>query len=373
MRKSGLLYPSLFLILFLIIIGCTVKKSSTKNSEGKLTEISSMIQKRAAHTATLLKDGRVLIAGGIVEDGSGNELPLTNSEIYNPETNQFNKISGLVEQHCNHSASLLESGEVLIIAGWKTGARSDAIEIFNPETNTFRLATRLEKPLQAHNAVLLNDGKVLIVGGNFSESDYAMNAYLYDYKTNSLTKTGKLNYGRMAFTATLLKNGNVLIAGGRNENGVLNKAEIYNSATGEFELKGDLKTNRYKHGASVMENGNVILIGGSDKNDWNGKYKSAEVYDAELGEFTELIEMNAERFKLQEGVVMLADGNILAGGGNKVVEIFNPAANKFITAGEIDDVNYYTCLTLLRNGNVLITGGYNNKIVTTDKAYIFKM
>ena len=358
-------------IFSLLLLGCTIKKHDV--AEGKLTKVSSMIQKRAAHTSTLLKDGRVLIAGGIVEDGNGNELPMTNSEIFYPETGEFKKISGMVEAHCNHSATLLENGEVLIIGGWKKGGRSDAIEIFNPETNKFRLAARLEKPLQAHNAVLLNDGKILIVGGNFSESDYSMYAYLYDYKTNSLTKTGKLNYGRMAFTATLLKNGNVLIAGGKDANEVLNTAEIYNYNTGEFELTGNLKTNRYKHGASLMQNGNVVLIGGSDKNDWNGKYKSAEVFDAAKGEFTELIELNEERFKLQEGVITLANGNVLAGGGNKTLEVFNSSLNKFFAAGELDDTNYYTCLTLLSDGSVLITGGYNNKIETTDKAYIFQM
>lgn len=362
-------------ILSLFFIGCTLKKSvhTQTISDGKLARTSSMTQKRAAHSSTLLKDGRVLIAGGIIEDGNGNEIPVSTAEIFNPETNEFKKIDNMNEQHCNHTATLLENGEVLIVAGWKPGRRSDAIEIFNPETEKFRIALRLDKPLQAQNAVHLSSGKVLIVGGNSSESDYMTYAYLYDFKTNTLTKTGKMNFGRMAFTATLLKDGNVLIAGGRNENGVQNTAEIYDYKTGEFKITGNLKTNRYKHGAALMPDGNVLIVGGSDKNDWNGKYKSAEIYDYEKGEFTELVETNAERFKLQEGVLTLTDGNILTGGGNKVLEVFNPSLNIFVTAGELDDTNYYTCLTLLKNGNVLITGGYNNQIQATDKAYIFKL
>lgn len=362
-------------LVSLFLIGCTIKKQDV--AESKLTKVSSMIQKRAAHTSTLLKDGRVLIAGGIVEDGKGNEQPMNTAEIFNPETNEFTTTGNMIESHCNHTATLLENGEVLIIAGWKAGQRSDAVEIYNPKTGEFRLAARLEKPLQAQNTVLLKNGKVLIVGGNSASNDYQMQAYLYDYKTNSFEKTGKLNYGRMAFTATLLNNGNVLITGGQsfNNNGIeiLNKAELYNHATGVFTVTGDMNFSRYKHGAVLMQNGNVLIAGGSDKNDWNGKYKNSEVFDFDKGKFTEVIELNNERFKLQEGIVSLTNGNILVGGGNKTIELYNPSENKFISAGELDDPNYYTCLTLLANGKVLITGGYNNKIVTTNSAYIFQM
>ena len=371
----------LFSLLAIVLIGCTLKNESQKKSlkninatsdNKNLIKVGSMVKKRAAHSSTLLKDGRILIAGGIAEDGNGNELPMNSAEIFNPETNEFTAISNMIEPHCNHTATLLENGEVLIIAGWKPGVRSDALEIYNPETGEFRLATRLDKPLQAQNTVLLKNGKILIVGGNSSRSDYQMEAFLYDYKTNSFEKTGSLNYGRMAFTATLLNNGNVLITGGDDGNQILNKAEIYNTATGKFELTGDLNFNRYKHGAVLMQNGNVLLAGGSDKNDWNGKYKSSEIYDVNTGKFS-VVEMKNERFKLQEGIVSLTNGNVLVGGGSKTVEMYNSSENKFIAMGELDDANYYTCLTLLNNGKVLITGGYNNKIVTTSSAYIFQM
>ena len=365
-------------ILSFLLLGCTIKKSGTAENEqdGKVTKISSMNQKRAAHTSTLLNDGRVLIAGGIVEDGSGSERPMNTAEIFDPITNEFISTGDMIESHCNHTATLLDNGEVLIIAGWKPGERSDAVEIYNPETGKFRLAARLEKPLQAQNAVLLNNGKILIVGGNSSRTNYQMEAYLYDYKTNSFEKTGSLNYGRMAFTATLMNNGNVLITGGEsitnNTKVILNKAEIYNTITGKFELTGDLNFQRYKHGAVLMQNGNVLLAGGSDKNDWNGKYKTSEIYDVSTGKFS-VVEMNNERFKLQEGIAALPDGNVLVAGGNKTVEMYNSSENKFIPMGELDEANYYTCLTLLNNGSVLITGGYNNKIATTDAAYIFKL
>jgi len=368
---------ALLSLLALFFIGCSLNKETVKNlnassESGNLIKAGNMTTKRAAHTSTLLKDGRILIAGGIAEDGNGNELPHSSAEIYYPETNEFKPTGNMIEQHCNHSATLLANGEVLIIAGWKSGARSDAVEIYNPQTGEFRLVARLEKPLQAQNAVLLKTGKVLIVGGNADRNDYQMDAYLYDYKTNSFEKTGSLNYGRMAFTATLMNSGNVLITGGDSGSEILNKAEIYNTATGKFEQTGEMNFRRYKHGAVLMQNGNVLLAGGSDKNDWNGKYKSSEVYDVSTGKFS-VIEMNNERFKLQEGIVSLSNGNILIGGGNKTVEMYNPSENKFTTMGELDDENYYTCLTLLNNGKVLITGGYNNKIVTTSSAYIFQM
>ena len=81
--------------------------------------------------------------------------------------------------------------------------------------------------------------------------------------------------------------------------------------------------------------------------------------------------MNQERFKLAEAAVLLADGNVLIGGGDRQIEIFDAQSRSFIPAGTLDDDYYYSVLTPLQNGQVLITGGYNGDILPSDKAWLY--
>ena len=81
--------------------------------------------------------------------------------------------------------------------------------------------------------------------------------------------------------------------------------------------------------------------------------------------------MNGKRFKLADAAVLLTDGNVLIGGGNRQIEIFDTQNQRFILGDTLDDDYFYSVLTLLQNGQVLITGGYDSNIQPSDKAWLY--
>src|SRR5213596_2329889 len=83
----------------------------------------------SGHTATLLGDGRVLIAGG---EGSG--APGSTLEIFNPATSSFSAAGTLVTPRKNHAAVLLSGGRVMIVGGFDGSHVLNSTEIFDPAT-----------------------------------------------------------------------------------------------------------------------------------------------------------------------------------------------------------------------------------------------
>lgn len=122
-------------------------------------EAGSMNTPRMQHTATLLPDGKVLIAGG--SDGANT---LASAEIFDPDTGEFTAVGGLALARKNHTASVLPDGRVLI-AGGESDQPLSAIEIFDPVSRTFSTAAPMTVPRSRHSAIGLADGTILLAGG----------------------------------------------------------------------------------------------------------------------------------------------------------------------------------------------------------------
>jgi WD40 repeat protein len=314
---------------------------------------------------------RVLIAGGFREEGTS-EVPIASAEIYDSTTNTFTPTGDLNEARDGHTATLLPDGQVLIVGGWNVKGRTATAELYDPQTGKFRYAASMSAPRQGMTATLLRNGKVLIAGGDSARNTPQLTAELYDPATNTFTQTVSLNSGRSVHSATLLDDGNVLLVGGVSQNNmVLAGAEIYQPLTGKFTLTGSMSMIRYKHAAVLLQDGNVLVIGGSNQNDWQGKYASAEIYDARAGTFTRTADLNRERFKLADAAVLLNNGNVLVGGGNRQIEIFDTHNQHFLVGDSLDNAYYSSVATRLKTGSVLITGGYDSKIQPSDKAWIY--
>ncbi|RPJ26206.1 MAG: kelch-like protein [Chloroflexi bacterium] len=336
-----------------------------------LSPALQMNVERAAHTATLLSNGRVLIAGGFREEGTS-EIAIASAEIFDPATNTFTPTGNMNEPRDGHTATLLPNGQVLIAGGWNQSGRSSTAELYDPQTGKFEYTGSMIAPRQGMTASLLANGQVLIAGGDSARNTPQLTAEVYNPVTKTFTATGILNNGRMAHTSTLLNDGKVLLVGGGSGNGtVLASAEVYDPDTGKFTSTNDAHVIRYKHTAVLLQDGNVLILGGSDQNDWTGKYDSAEIYNFKTGTFGKISNMNRERFKLAEAAVLLADGNVLIGGGNRQIEIFDAESQSFIPGDVLDDDYFYSVLTRLQNGHVLITGGYDSNIQPSNKAWLY--
>jgi WD40 repeat protein len=214
-------------------------------SHGSFTTTGSMMELRVWHTATLLTDGKVLVAGGT----DGNLSTSKTAELYDPKTGAFSSTGDMSIHRSSHTATLLANGKVLIAGGPTAKA-----EIYDPGTRTFSPTGSMTAARAGHTATLLATGRVLITGG----SELAT-AEVYDPTTGSFAPTGSMGQARSSHTATLLSDGSVLIAGGGDST-----AEIYNPSTGSFTPTGGMEIGRAGHTATLLPNGKVLVAGGGD-------------------------------------------------------------------------------------------------------------
>jgi uncharacterized protein YjdB len=270
------------------------------------------------HTATLLPSGSVLIAGGQLDYTTANAT--NQAEVYDPIAGTFAPAAGLTIPRQQHTATLLQSGLVLIAGGYSQnpGDAVNSAELYDPVAGTFTLTLgSLATPRYGHTATLLSDGRVLIVGGYSIAFGEQSTAEIYDPATQMFSAAGSLTAAAgFGSTATLLPNGKVLIAAGINGAGFAptpsNAAELYDPILGKFTQTGSLTTARYFHTATLEIGGKVLFVGGQV--DGNGTPTfTAELYDPSAGTFTPTVALNTARDA--HAAVRLGDGSVLIVGG----------------------------------------------------------
>jgi hypothetical protein len=305
----------------------------------------------AYHTATVLNNGEVLVAGS----GSG--------AIFNLTTGNFAAPISMVAVRQYHAATLLNNGKVLITGGYNftTSSWLASAELYDPGTGTFTAtAGNMTTPRAYHTATLLNSGEVLIAGGY----DFASlsSAELYDPSTETFTPTRSMIVARRAQTATQLNDGTVLVAGGHDTNNVpLNSAEIYDPVAATFSTTiGSMNPGFDAQRATLLNSGKVLITGAPGTT----FLANAQVYDPASKTFA------ASAGSMSNGrtvhtATLLNDGAVLVAGGLDSAsptilasaELYDPAAAMFTPAGSMLTGRYAHTATLLINGKVLVAGG----------------
>lgn len=367
-------------LLALFLVNCFRAPSTSASSNGSLRETARMHAQRADHTSTPLPSGKVLIAGGFA-GGRTESHPFSTAELYDPQSGSFEPAGSMTLGRFGHTATLLKNGKVLIVGGW-TGrdASRRTAEVYDPTTGKFTPTGSLTVGRSGSTATLLPDGEVLVTGGVDRSENALASAEIYNPEMGAFSLTGAMGEPRGQHTATLLKNGTVLVAGGGSgdypSQTVYRSSEIYDPAIGRFTPTGLMTERRHKHAAILLPSGVVLVAGGSDNRDWHGEYASAEIYDPAAGTFRAAGAMSTSRFKLPEAVVLLKNGKALIAGGGRFAEVYDETKGTFApVAGTFGAPRFFASATLLPNGNALITGGHADSgagLPTTTSAWIYE-
>ena len=319
--------------------------ASSYAQTGTFTATGSMTVPRINHTATLLPNGKVLIAGGT-----------STVELYDPSTGTFTATGAMTASTFVFSATLLPDGRVLLI-------ESRNAELYDPSTGTVT-ATGSMVDGQGGHATLLTNGKVLMTGPG--------NPQLYDPSTGAFTLTGPYanvytHDDSFQTTVTLLPSGEVLFA--EDVQYVRNySAELYDSTTNTFRLTGTMVSFLLGRTTTLLVNGKVLRAGGADD---FGRYQKAEQYDPATGMFTATGDMTTPRDS--HAAVLLPDGAVLITGGYGMgpvgnsccvslgslasAELYDSSTGTFTATGNMTARRAGHTATVLNDGRVLITGG----------------
>ncbi len=334
----------------------TVVRVSLARPPASFTLTGSMTIPRSGHAATLLLSGKVLVTGG------GNGTGDATAELYDPQAGTFSRTTGdMMEARIAHTATLLKLsnstaanyGKVLIV-----GPTDLSAELYDPTKSTFSPTGSMHHSRTSPTATLLNTGKVLIVGGNTTSAD--LTAELYDPASETFSDTGSTTTLRTGHTATLLVDGRVLIAGGAGAS-----AEIYDPASGTFTTTaGSMSEPRSGHTATLLgsadstQDGDVLIIGTDG---------TADLYSPGTEAFEQIGSLPVRRPPSYRHTASLRnDGTVLAAGGGIVfwrpasssaAALFAPESDGFTPTASLTTSRYAHTATVLADGTVLIAGG----------------
>jgi len=291
-----------------------------------LKDVRDMAQ-RSLHTATLLNDGRVLVAGGdagIPDLGDAGDPNVPN---------------------------------VIPVAGSQSNVVATA-ELFDPVTSTWAVVGSLSVARSEHVAVRLDDGRVLVAGGADGTGTALASSEIYDPSTQTWSLGPSLSAARALATATLLADGRVLVSGGTNFNGILGSAEIYDPVANSWSSAGTMMNARLLHSLTRLANGQVLAAGGLPGAGGGAGNMAAEVYNPATNSWQAAASMPAGAYA--EGAVLLPSGNVLQLPGmiyDPVADTWQEAAPPAPGALVLENGEFSAATAvLLPNGRVLAAG-----------------
>jgi N-acetylneuraminic acid mutarotase len=303
---------------------------------------------RFGAAATLLHDGRVLVAGGY-SDAGGSKLIRT-AEIYDPVSGSWTATAPMADGIGDGTAITLHDGRVLLVG-------DTAAEIYNPVADSWRRTAPFvdsKEGLTDHAAALLGDGRVLVVGG------YDPAAETFDPATGQWTHVDTLTNHGMGATAVSLRDGRVLVVGGTHIHGHVGGSESVDSTAAELLSPTDLSWMRVastlydqKYAASaVLPSGQVLVASGRYGNG-PGAITSAELFDPSTGQWSSTSDV-------PDGVhggsaLTLPDGRVFLNAPPP--ELYDPSTGTWAFAPNMLQPRYGSVSVLLPNGSVLVAGG----------------
>jgi hypothetical protein len=291
------------------------------------TATASMTSGRYRHTATLLPNGKVLVAGGNVDSSGvvGIGCCLATAELYDPSSGTWTATGSMNAPRVDHSSTLLLDGTVLVAGGDaypNTGLERFSAELYDPATERWTATGNMIEVVHHHKATLLSDGTVLVGSSQ-----------RYDPSTRSWSSTdcvvgqpveeerfGPCNIGYYG-TATLLTDGTLLLAGGT-------PTVLYDPASGIWTAIGGMIPSRVDFTATLLPGGKVLAAGGTGSGFPDLARTSAELYDPSAASWAPTASMAEGRYR--HVAILLLDGTVLVAGGSGTSVLVDAATLEYL-------------------------------------------
>lgn len=328
----------------------------------------------AYHTVTLLRNGTVLVAGGLISDRIDGQVSAA-AEAYDPGGAAWTVTKAMTVARWGHTATLLSDGTVLVAGGYINSSESLASsERYDPDLAAWATTDDMAEGRGGHTATRLADGTLLVVGGyTLSSPNGLASAERYDPGTGSWTATPGMGMARQGHTATALADGTVLVVGGGGEVRLAEgpaygaTAESYDPGTGRWTSVASLTMARSGHTATLLPDGRVLVVGGSAGDDSTAR--SAELFDPSTGRWAMTSSMASARSG--HTATALADGTVLVAGGVGLgsdpiplasAERYDPTTQTWTAIADmIGHRGVHHTATLLPDGRVLVVGDYDDE------------
>jgi N-acetylneuraminic acid mutarotase len=365
MRRGRLASCLLILATAASIAAMVAVSSQASGPTGWWSKAAGLITGREEHTATLLPNGDVLVAGGT----NGRDTALDSAEIYHPATNRWTPARPMAAARYDHTATLLPNGKVLVVGGLAGPIPFGSLatsELYDPTTGAWSRAAPMILSRARHTATLLADGRVLVVGGlslvvqqGGLFPSQATDAEIYDPAADRWSATAPMGQYRLDQTATRLTDGRVLIAGGQDGGNTFNSTEIYNAVDDRWISAAPMGARRDGQAAVLLPDGDVLVVGGTGEEPSapGVPLSSAELYDPNTNQWVTITGMAAVH--REHTATLLRTGAVLVVGSTakSQPELYDLGGNAWSTTGSSMD-RYQHTATLLLSGKVLIAGGY---------------
>jgi outer membrane protein assembly factor BamB len=320
-------------------------------------DMSPMTAKRESHTAVLLNNGDILVAGGATEG-----VILSTCELWDDLTGIWGPtMTPMGDARRDHSGILLQDGTVLVAGGQTTaGAYIRSCEIYNPSTGIWTLTDSLAVCRGGHVAVRLHNGKVMVSAG-LGAAGFLKSCEIYDPVTGTWSLTDTLNGIRQSHAVTVLQDGRLLSTGGcyyGTGMQYLASCDIYDTVTSDWIACNPMSIGKYWHTATLMTDGRVLVAGGRDS---TGFTSDCEVFDPSTGLWAPIASMIVQ--KGRHTSTLIESNSILVTGGENATgilsfgEVYNVLTGQWTLAGQMSSVRSLHSATLLPGSRTLIIGG----------------